>query len=239
MTTADFFTQLYQVQSMDLELDRLKHSETHLPPLLAETRSQFEVLNEKISEILDEIDRVRRASEKYERELEDYQAKLSRARAEQDKNAFDSKAQTQYENLIQQLQDRVSEIEEALEPLYERREILTQKKNELTKEHKAMRPRLEEFEGLDEKRLEGLREAFAKQKVTRDKLFTDLSSVDRRAMTDYAIVRKTKSEAMVAINNGRCSGCNMQLPMLILQKVAAGKPPVPKCPSCGRLLIRV
>jgi uncharacterized protein len=238
MTTADFYTQLYQVQSMDLELDRLKHSETHIPPLLAETRSQFETLNDQISETLEEMDKVRRDSEKNERELEDYQAKLGRARAEQNKNAFESKVQTQYENLIQQLQDRVSEIEETLEPLYAHREVLTLRKKTLTQEHKAMRPRLEELETLEEQRIAVLRSAFGKQKETRDTLFSTLSSLDRRVMTDYALVRKSKSEAMVAILHGRCSGCNMQLPTLILQKVAAGKPPVPKCPSCGRLLMR-
>ena len=108
---------LYVIQQMDLELDRLKSDETRIPGDLASARSEREGLTEQQDSWKSRQEHTRKEIRQNELELEDYRQKLARAREEQQKNAFDSRTQVQYENQIQQLSDRVSDLEEALTPL--------------------------------------------------------------------------------------------------------------------------
>ncbi|MFN8509988.1 MAG: C4-type zinc ribbon domain-containing protein [Deinococcaceae bacterium] len=239
MTTMDFLTQLYRVQCMDLDLDLLKSSETQIPVELSELRAEFERLNNLISDALEQLDSLKKQISKNEQELTDYETKLERAKEEQHKNAFDVRTQTQYENLIQQLQDRIADIMDTLTPLYEERDAVSQTKSDFTTAHKNLRPQLDELESIDEQRRLVLRTEYLEKKQIRDGWIAELSARDRRQINEYEMIRRGKRDAMVTVQQERCTGCNMQLPTLILQKVASRKVPASKCPSCNRILIRL
>ena len=237
--SAGFLAQLYEVRQLDLELDVLKTSEAQLPAELLDLRAQMNTLNDHISGGLEDLDRLRRDISRDELERDGLKAQIDHAREEQDKNAFDSKAQSQYENRIQQLSERLNELEETLEPLYERRVVLEARKGELHGQHRSMSPQLESLENANDARVVALEESFVAQKVKRDIRMAELAKSDKRSVTEYEMIRRVRPNALVPIEKGRCSGCNAQVPVAIQQKASSGKAPAAKCPSCGRLLIRM
>lgn len=238
MNAKGLLARLFQVQVLDLELDRLQATETNLPEDLREARNARDRINDELAESLDLIDAVRSKIERAQRELGDYQTKLSRAQDEQSKNANDPKAQVQYENHIQQLRDRISDIDEELTPLELNLLTLNEKKDDLKKQHRALDPVLNNLETMDDKRIDELRGEYLRKKTVRDQSVAELSKEDRRQVMEYEMLRKAyKGVGMVQMAGGRCSGCNMTLPVTIQQRIVAGKAPAAKCPSCGRLLV--
>ncbi|MBB6097306.1 hypothetical protein HNR42_000720 [Deinobacterium chartae] len=228
---------LYRVQQMDTELDRLKDDETRIPGDLAEARREHAEISEALESHRRDLEATRKEINQNELELADYQDKLTKARDDQQKNAYDAKVQTQYENLIQQLGDRVSDLEEALEPLYARREQLEKGIAALEERAAALAPRLSNLEAMDDTRIGALRDEYQTKKSERDALANEL---DKRLAKEYEMIRKArKGLGVAAIMNGRCAACNMHLPITVQQRAATGALPAVKCPSCGRLLVRV
>ncbi len=228
---------LYVIQQMDLELDRLKSDETRIPGDLASARSEQEDLQEKQEGCRNRQRETRKEIQRNELELEDYRQKLGKAREEQSKNAFDARTQVQYENQIQQLSDRVTDLEEILAPLYARAEELTAEWNSLEEQEDRLNPRLTELEAMDENRIQALRDEHDTKMAKRTEL---LKTIDIRQVKEYEMIRKArKGLAVVAIQNSRCTGCNVQLPVTIQQQAKAKKIPAVKCPSCGRILVHL
>lgn len=59
--------------------------------------------------------------------------------------------------------------------------------------------------------------------------------VDPRLLEKYKRARLHHSQPVVAVVNGKCSGCNMSLPMAVIKKLA-GQDEVMECENCGRIL---
>lgn len=59
--------------------------------------------------------------------------------------------------------------------------------------------------------------------------------VDSQFMERYKRARLHHSQPVVAVVNGKCSGCNMSLPMALLKKLA-GQDEIMECENCGRVL---
>ncbi|WP_034386613.1 zinc ribbon domain-containing protein [Deinococcus sp. YIM 77859] len=227
---------LYRVQELDLELDRLRAEEASIPDALRDARAQQERLNNDLEDTEITLEGVERQIRQLEQDLAGTREQITRAREEQDKNAFDARAQSQYGSRIQMLSERAEEMEEDLVPLRERQRELTAKASSLRGEHRALRPRLEELEAGDEARIQGLRAQGEGARQERARL---VAGIDSRTVKEYDLIRKAKKGlGLVEIRGGRCTGCNVVLPVNVQQKAAQGKLPPVKCPSCGRFLIK-
>jgi len=135
------------------------------------------------------------------------------------------------------LEERAEEMEEDLGPLRERQRELTDKASRLRGEHRTLRPDLEALEAQDAARVQGLRDQGEGARQERANL---VGALDSRTVKEYDLIRKAKKGVgVVEIKGGRCTGCNVMLPVNVQQKAAQGKLPPVKCPSCGRFLIRL
>ncbi|MBL7209916.1 MAG: hypothetical protein ISS52_07445 [Dehalococcoidia bacterium] len=61
-----------------------------------------------------------------------------------------------------------------------------------------------------------------------------VSEIDRQAIELYEGIRLKKGQAVVRVEQGRCQGCRLNLPVSELQRVRAGSPV--QCSTCGRIL---
>ncbi|GMA13997.1 DNA-binding protein [Deinococcus metallilatus] len=228
---------LYRVQELDLELDRLRDEEASVPDALRAARAQQERLNNDLEDTEITLEGTEKQIRGLEQDLLGTREQITRAREEQEKNAFDARAQSQYGSRIQMLQERAEEMEEDLAPLRERQRDLTGKAGGLRGEHRALRPQLEELEAQDEARIQGLRDQGEGARQERARL---VAGIDPRTVKEYDLIRKAKKGlGLVEIRGGRCTGCNVMLPVNVQQKAAQGKLPPVKCPSCGRFLIKL
>ncbi|WP_425147339.1 zinc ribbon domain-containing protein [Deinococcus sp.] len=228
---------LYQVQQLDLELDRLSHQEGEIAGELKEARAQQERINNDLEDAEITLESVERQIRRLELDLATSQDQIARNKSEQDKNATNAKLQSQYENVIQQLGERVSDYEEALAPLYERQAALQERARELRTEHRSLRPTLGSLEDADEARVQQLRADGQERRERRRELAAKLEA---RLVKEYELIRKSKKGiGIVSFEGGRCKGCNVILPTNVQQRAALGRLPAVKCPSCGRFLIKL
>ena len=228
---------LYRVQELDLDLDRLRAEEGSVPDALRAARAEQERLNNALEDTEITLEGVEKQLRQLEQDLAGTREQVRRAREEQDKNAFDARAQSQYGSRIQMLEERAEEMEEDLRPLRERQRELMEKAGGLRGEHRALRPGLDALETEDEARVQGLR---AQGEGARQERAQLVGALDSRTVKEYDLIRKSKKGlGVVEIKGGRCTGCNVVLPVNVQQKAAQGKLPPVKCPSCGRFLIRL
>ena len=59
--------------------------------------------------------------------------------------------------------------------------------------------------------------------------------IDPTTMQRYRRARQHHSAPVVKVENGKCSGCNMSLPMALLKRLSAPGTLL-ECENCGRLL---
>ncbi|GGJ71380.1 zinc ribbon domain-containing protein [Deinococcus aquiradiocola] len=228
---------LYQVQQLDLELDLLTTQEADISVELKDARAQQERINNDLEDAEIALEGVEKQARRLELDLATTQEQIGRNKAEQDKNATNAKMQSQYENVIQQLGERVADYEESLAPLYERQTALSARSTELRAEHRTLRPQLAALEDADEARVQALRETGQERRERRAAM---VSEIEGRLVKEYELIRRSKKGlGIVPFEGGRCKGCNVQLPTNVQQRAALGKLPAVKCPSCGRFLIKL
>lgn len=230
-------SRLHRVQHLDLDLDRLRAEEGNIPDALRNARAEQERLNNLLEDTEITLEATDKKVRQQELDLAGTREQIVRAQDEQEKNAFDARAQSQYGSRIQMLGERAEEMEEDLLPLREQQRELAEKAAALRAEHRALRPSLSALETEDEARVQDLRDQGEGARKERAELVANL---DARTVKEYDMIRKAKKGlGVVEIKNGSCSGCNVNLPVNVQQKAALGKLPPVKCPSCGRFLIRL
>lgn len=228
---------LHRIQAIDLNLDRLRAEEGNFPDDLKAARAEQDRLNNELEDTEITLEGVEKQVRQHELDLASIREQIERTKQDQEKNAEDHKVQGQYSYRLTQLEERAEELEEDLAPLRERAEELTTKASSLRGEHRALRPKLSELEDRDEQRIQELRDQGAGERSEREEL---VGNLDARTVKEYDMIRKAKKGLGLAeVRGGRCSACNVVLPVNVQQKVAQGKLPPVKCPSCGRFLIRL
>ncbi|MVN85759.1 DNA-binding protein [Deinococcus sp. HMF7620] len=228
---------LHRVQELDLNLDRLRDEEQNISGELRGARAEQERLNNDLEDTEITLEGVQKQLRQQELDLSGTREQIARAREEQEKNAFDARAQSQYGSRIQMLSERADEMEEDLGPLKARQQELNERSADLRAQHRTLRPTLGALEEQDDARVQDLRDQGAADRQERADL---AAALDTRTVREYDMIRRAKKGlGVVEIKAGRCSGCNVNLPVNVQQKAAQGKLPPVKCPSCGRFLIRL
>ncbi|ASN79934.1 MULTISPECIES: zinc ribbon domain-containing protein [Deinococcus] len=237
MSDTGSLQRLHRVQQLDLNLDQLRAEESNIPDALRDARAQQTEINNSLEDTEITLEGVEKQLRQAEMDLAGTRDQIQRAKEELDKNAFDARAQSQYGSRIQMLGERADEMEEDLGPLRERQQELAAKASQLRQAHRDLRPTLDALETEDEQRVQGLRDQGQADREERAQLVENL---DSRTVKEYDLIRKAKKGlGVVEIKGGRCSGCNVVLPVNVQQKAALGQLPPVKCPSCGRFLIRL
>jgi predicted nucleic acid-binding Zn-ribbon protein len=223
---------LNDVQALDAELDRLTVDESSIPSDLKAAREERERLLSELGAVKEAHNGVRREVSNADLELRDLTSKREKARLDQ-RGAMNSKEQAQYENLIQQLSGRIEELEDASIPLVDRLESLENEVKELELRLAELSPRLAELESLDDARIADLRAQHAERAAERSRA---ANVVDTKLLREYDGIRRSrKGTGIVPVKGNKCGGCNVQLPLNVVQRVKSGNA-LQKCPSCGRIL---
>ncbi len=227
---------LNRLQEKDLELDRIREEQEQVPDDLRSTRKEWKSLEDKLAGLQDQLHEVQHDYRQNDLELQDLTQKQAKAKESQ-KNAQGAKEQTQFENVIRQLGDRISELEDVILPMLGEIERLEGEVAAVKEAMARTRPRLDELEAANQARVDGLEAAYQAKWTERSRM-AELLPQD--LVQEYQTIRKARkgvglARMVLASAGHRCGACNVQLPTHVAQRVHQGNVVV-RCPSCGRIL---
>jgi predicted nucleic acid-binding Zn-ribbon protein len=225
--------QLSHVQARDLDLDVLGDEKRKKPPELTTMRRDKEDLQAVLSSAQKRHQELAKEVNANELELKALDGRRKAATAAAIA-AGNGKEASQYQNQELQFATRVQELEEDTLPLIESMEKVGGEVDELQRQLGELEPQLQAMIATEDARIASLDEKIAVLAGQRDALARE---VDAPLLKQYEQVRRAKRGlGLVNItSNQRCGGCNMQLPIYVVQRVKAGQG-VTRCPSCGRIL---
>ena len=224
---------LSDVQALDLQVDALEQERGKVPPELRELDERLQDLERRLARKSDEVEDLRRQVNANELDL--------KAMSERRKNAADSamrassaKETAQFQNQELQFATRVQELEEDTLPLLEQLEERTEERQALQAEIDEVTPSLEEMRRQEDERVAAVD---ARIEETRSQREQAASEVEKPLLKQYEQVRTARRGLALVevVNNQSCGGCNVRLPIHVVQKVKKGAG-VTRCPSCGRIL---
>lgn len=224
---------LSEVQRRDLELDALREEKGQTPAELLELRAQLEQLQRDLTAAEARYHEVRQEVARSELELKalDERRKSS---AQSALEAATSKEASQYQNQEMQFATRYQELEEDTLPLIERLEGLEDDVNRLRGDLEDLEPELERVAQAEAERVAGVEARLEALSAKREVV---AQGVDAALLKQYEQVRRARRGVGLVeiVDNQRCGGCNVRLPIHVIQKARGGQG-VTRCPSCGRIL---
>ncbi|UCH26174.1 MAG: hypothetical protein JSV66_00575 [Trueperaceae bacterium] len=224
---------LTDVQAHDLELDNLHEEKGQTPPELITLQGQKDALERKLHTTQQEHEKLRLQVRQNELELEGLEARR-KAAVTSALRAGSSKEATQYQNQELQFATRVQELEEDTLPLMEKLEQLADEIADLQNELSELTPKLGELSDRENARLADLEERIRTVTSQRNAI---AATIEKPLLKQYEQVRRARRGLglVLVVKNQRCGGCNVKLPIHVVQKALKGKG-ITRCPSCGRIL---
>jgi uncharacterized protein len=224
---------LSDVQALDLDLDALEAERAQTPPALIEARVRERQLIAEIARGRLDVDAMRKRVNTSELELKSLQHRRKEA-TEGALRAATGKEASQYQNQELQFATRAQELEEDTLPLMEELEAREHDVADLESLLGTLAPELETLAREEDARLAALEERVGELRSRRDGL---AASIDAALLKQYEQVRRARRGlGLVPVAGGqRCGGCNVRLPIIVMQKVRKGQG-ITRCPSCGRIL---
>jgi predicted nucleic acid-binding Zn-ribbon protein len=224
---------LNQVQRHDLDIDTLVEERGQTPEELLELKRQEVALRAELAQVEVRFQELRHEVNQNELELQTLDARR-KSSAQSALEASTAKEASQYQNQEMQFSTRYQELEEDALPLIERLEGLEAELTRLRGELSELTPELERASQTEDDRVTAIEAKIGSLKGERDAV---AGSIDAPLLKQYEQVRKARrGVGLVEVVDGqRCGGCNVRLPIHVVQKVRSGKG-ITRCPSCGRIL---
>lgn len=221
------------VQAFDLQLDNLNAEKAKVPPELTQIAEQKLDLERQLERKRQEHDTLRRRVSASELELQDLMARRKSA-SDSALRAQSAKEAAQYQNQEIQFATRVQEVEDDLLPLMEALEVAAAEVVALEDRIAELVPVLAELEKEERARVEEFERQIENVSASRRAL---AGEIDRALLKQYEQVRKARRGLGLVeiVDRERCGGCNVKLPIHVLQKARRDNGVI-RCPSCGRIL---
>lgn len=224
---------LNQVQLRDLDLDTLREEKGQTPPELLELRVQKQQLQGELAAVEEKYHSLKREVNQSEleiRSLDERRKNASRSALE----ASSSKEASQYQNQELQFATRLQELEEDTLPLIERLEGLEAEVKRLQEALATLKPELERITKAEDNRVAAIEKKIGSLSAEREGVAQEIGAP---LLRQYEQVRRSKRGVGLVkiVGSQRCGGCNVQLPIHVVQKAKSGRG-VTRCPSCGRIL---
>lgn len=224
---------LAEVQTFDLQLDNLGQERAQVPPELIAAQERRRALEQQIELTAKQQNELRKAVSANELELKSMEERRREATSSAMRAATVKEA-SQYQNQELQFSTRVAELEEDTLPLMEKADAVAAQLAELEEQLTELLPQLEALEATEAQRLEEIEERERQLESQRESL---AGSIEAPLLKQYEQVRRARGGRGLAevIDNATCGGCNVRLPIHVVQK-ARKNAAVTRCPSCGRIL---
>lgn len=222
---------LEELQRHDARMQELEGVMKDLPQKLtaAETAiSELERLLARERSELNDTEAFRKSQEDDQREAEEMLTK-AKAKLSQVKNLRESNAvQRELETTRRQIDSRDEEVQKLAAALSQQRDKITEHESTLLAEREALVGQREAVS----KRLSEIESQIVEAKVARE---ATAKLVRPDVLRKYGTIRMRRGMAVVAVKDGTCRGCNMNIPPQLYNVLQRGSS-LELCPNCNRII---
>lgn len=224
--------QLYDLQQIDLDLEAKREALRQAQSQLGETQTLRES-RDALKQAQERLVSLEKEQRTIEGEIDDIQAKISAREKELYKNSGKPKELESLEKEVKRSKAQKREKEdkalETMSLIEEQHQEIVLKRSEVEKVEKSWQERQNQLL-LEIAKIEGLlTEGEQRQRAL-------AASIDPASRQLYETLRmKKQGRAVAKVEQGRCQGCRLTLPLRDLQQVRISEQ-LTHCSSCGRIL---
>jgi predicted nucleic acid-binding Zn-ribbon protein len=222
---------LEELQRHDARMHELDGVMKELPQKLtaAETAiAELEKLLDRERNELTDTEAFRKSQEDDQRDAEQLLTK-AKAKLSQVKNLRESNAvQRELETTRRQIDTRDEEVQKLASALSQQRDKITEHESTLLQEREALLGQRE----LVAKRIAELEAQVSEAKIARE---ATAKLLRPDVLRKYGTIRMKRGMAVVAVKDGTCRGCNMNIPPQLYNVLQRGSS-LELCPNCNRII---
>jgi len=223
--------QLYKLQQVDIETEKKRQMLAKISQQLNENEALIAV-ESKLASQKQQLADVGRQQKNAEWELEDLQSKSDLINSKLYSGVVKNpKELTNLEQEAKNLKAKLSRKEDELLELMSQVEGVQAEVRATTEELKQVKQEWKQRQEMLNQRKVKVEAELSKLSESREELAQQISL---EAFTLYEQIRLIKGEAVAKVEQGRCQGCHITLPISQWQKAKAGK--LVQCSSCNRIL---
>jgi len=227
----DTIERLLIVQERDTRIARLEREIKDIPARKKQEESRLKEHQDAVAKAQTELTAKRAEIKELELESVSRQEKIAKLRQQQ----LEIKTNKEFKAMeaeIKGVETELTKLEDQELVLMEDAEtgkrVLTEKKKALQEEEEAV---LTHARTLDERAAE----IEVELKSLQERREAAAAEVDPQYLASYEKVHGSKHNALVALEEGVCRGCHMQVPPYVVHE-SKGRNSVVYCSHCGRLL---
>jgi uncharacterized protein len=223
---------LIDLQTVDLRILEIKDQERKLPALLQASETPLQEAREQSQMLAKELDTLNKDRRDRERDLEVHEAHVGKLRT----RLMELKTNKEYQAHLFEIEmanKKKGLIEEQILTLMERIE----QNQQAAKQFDDKAVEAERIFVQEKARVGTLAFGLHKELVQlEDKREQMIQGLDKKLMARYAKLKAARKDvAIVAIRNGICAGCRLQLPPQLLAEVKRSED-LQSCSYCHRIL---
>ncbi len=187
---------------------------------LKKIEGEVDVMSDRVEALVDEVGRLNKS-------VEDYRKQLTENPPED---------QNKTRELIATVEKLVSKI------VHYEAEIAKLKKDSEARDRQQREVRVRaakaraEFDRIKAVYDEEYKEASKQLEVLRSKVAEKAVGIDKKLLEKYQVIKRHSTPPITRIREGRCGGCNMQLPAADMNRIRTGESFV-ECENCGRIIL--
>jgi predicted nucleic acid-binding Zn-ribbon protein len=222
---------LEELQRHDARMQELEGVMKELPQKLTAAEnaiSELEKLLARERNELNDTEAFRKSQEDDQREAEQLLSK-AKAKLSQVKNLRESNAvQRELETTRRQIDTRDEEVQKLAAALSQQRDKITEHEAALLNERQALLSQRQ----VVTQRLTELESQIADAKLARE---ATAKLLRPDVLRKYGTIRMKRGMAVVAVKDGTCRGCNMNIPPQLYNVLQRGSS-LELCPNCNRII---
>ena len=234
--TLEQYELLWQYQQVDMELDRyeremransnrkelLKHRDFLMEQqgVLKKIETDVENMSDRMEALADEVERLRKS-------IDEATAAFNSSKPE---NVEDTRKQIAG---MQKLLGTLTRYESELAKIRKDSEARDRQQREVRVRAAKARAEFDRIKVIYD---EEYKQALVKLEALKAKVAQEAKGIDADLLERYKAIKRHATPPITRIHDGRCGGCNMQLPSAEMSRVRNGAIFV-ECENCGRIIL--
>ena len=187
---------------------------------LKKIEGEVDVMSDRVEALVDEVSRLNKSVEEYKKQLTENPPE-------------DQSKAHELVTAVEKLVSRISHYEAEIAKLRKDSEGRDRQQREVRVRAAKARAEFDRIKAIYD---EEYKEASKQLEVLRGKVAEKAVGIDKQLLEKYQIIKRHSTPPITRIRDGRCGGCNMQLPAADMNKLRTGEPFV-ECENCGRIIL--